>query len=151
MATHLEPSEPVTSMGITAADSRPAVGAGAVTHPGTLSGTVLSPTARRLAVGYVRVRPDTSAADSDQVTGRLSAFATRSGLDLVDIYTDRHPFRRSAFGALLHALRRPDITAVVIPAPRHLSEFDGIYRGMRMLIEVETRCEVVVMDDGIAP
>ncbi|MFG1956617.1 hypothetical protein [Nonomuraea sp. NPDC049028] len=151
MATHLEPSEPATRKGITAGDSRPIVRAGPVAQPGTLLGSALLPTTQRLAVGYVRLRPVTNAADRDQVTVHLWAFATRSGLDLVGIYTDRHPFRRSAFGALLHALRSPDITAVVIPTPGHLSEFDGIYRGMRMLIEVETRCEVVIMDDGTAP
>lgn len=144
MTTHLEPSEPVTGGGIGAADSRSNVGAGPVTHPGPLPGSAHLP--QRRAVGYVRLRPDADAADSDQVTAHLHAFATRSGLVLVDIYTEpAHVYRRSAFGELLQALCRPDITAVVVPDPWHLSEFDGIYQAMHALIELETGADVLVM------
>jgi hypothetical protein len=95
-----------------------------------------------LAVGYVRLGPNT---DTDQVAERLRAFAYRCGLVLVDIYTDQHAFRRSAFGELLQALCRPDVNAVVIPGPEHLSEFDGMFQAMRALIEIETGADVLVM------
>jgi len=113
---------------------------GLFAHPAPLPGSALPPTARRLAVGYARLWPNTDAADSDQVTARSSAFATRSGLDLVAIYTDRHPFRRSEFGVLLHAARIPNITAVVIPGlvavvgvRRHLPRHAHAYRGTDVL------------------
>jgi hypothetical protein len=143
VTTHLQPSEPVTGGGCLAASGCPIVGAGPVTHPGSLPGSALPLTARRQAVGYVRLLPDT--ADRDQATARLRAFAARSGLDLVNIYTDHHAYHRSAFGELLQALCNPDITAVVIPSPEHLSEFDGIYQAMRALIEIETGADVLVM------
>jgi hypothetical protein len=148
VTAHLEPPAPVTGGGQSAAESRLHDGADPGTDPGTLPGSAL-PTAqtRRLAVGYVRLRPDDS---GDQLTARMRAFAHRSGLELVDIYIEPpHVFRRSAFGALIETLRRSDIRAVVVPAPEHLSEFDGIYRAMRTLIKLETRSEVFIMsDDG---
>ncbi|WP_440073983.1 hypothetical protein [Streptosporangium sp. OZ121] len=144
MTTQHAAPEPVTGEGYLTASSRPIVGAGPVTHPGPLPGSALPPTARRLAVGYVRLLPGTHTADSDQVTARLRAFAARSGLDLVNVYTDHHAYR-SAFGELLQALCDPDITAVVIPAPEALSEFDGVYQAMRTLIELETGADVLVM------
>ncbi|MFC4009403.1 hypothetical protein ACFOY2_19380 [Nonomuraea purpurea] len=143
MTAHLEPSEPMIGEGQPPADDRPIAGAGLVTHPGPLPG--LAHSSRRLAVGYVWLRSDIDAADSDQLAARLSAFAARSGLHLVDIYTDRHPFRRSAFGALLQALCSPDVNAVVVPAPDHFSEFNGVYQAMRALIELETGADVLVM------
>ncbi|MEV6156221.1 hypothetical protein AB0L53_38345 [Nonomuraea sp. NPDC052129] len=98
----------------------------------------------------MRLLPDASGDGGDQLTARMRAFAHRSGLELVSVYTEPpHVFRRAAFGALIEALRRSDICAVVVPAPKHLSEFDGIYRAMRTLIELETRSEVVIMsEDG---
>ncbi|WP_436760328.1 hypothetical protein [Streptosporangium sp. V21-05] len=145
MTTQHAAPEPVIGGGYLAAPSRPIVGAGPVTHPGPLPGSALPPTARRQAVGYVRLLPATDTADRDQVTARLRAFAARSGLELVNIYTDHHAYRRSAFGELLQALCDPGITAVVIPTPEALSEFDGIYQAMRALIAMETGADVLVM------
>ncbi|HUR02167.1 MAG TPA: hypothetical protein VM347_06495 [Nonomuraea sp.] len=144
MTAHLESPTPVTGGGPSAAESCPHDGAG------TLPGSALPTSqARRLAVGYIRLRPDTDDDSGEQLTARLSAFAHRSGLTLTDIYTEPlHVFRRSAFGALIEALRRPEICAVVAPSPEHLSEFDGIYQAMRTLIELETCAEVVIMSDN---
>ncbi|MGW2143421.1 hypothetical protein ACWCOT_03860 [Nonomuraea bangladeshensis] len=41
--------------------------------------------------------------------------------------------------------------AVIIPALWHLSEFDGIHRGIRMVIEKETQSIVVVADEKTTP
>ncbi|MEV0595984.1 hypothetical protein [Nonomuraea cavernae] len=79
------------------------------------------------------------------LTETLRGFTARAGLDLVGIYIDQHAYRRSAFGELLQALCRPDVTVVVIPTSEHLSEFDGIYQAMRALIEIETGADVLVM------
>ncbi|WP_219471718.1 hypothetical protein [Nonomuraea rhizosphaerae] len=93
----------------------------------------------------MRFLPDADTADIKKVSAALREFAVGSRLDLVAIYTDQHVYRRSAFGELLQALCRPDITTVVIPAPEHLSEFHGIYQAMRALIELETGADVLVM------
>ncbi|MEU6715400.1 hypothetical protein ABZ897_28380 [Nonomuraea sp. NPDC046802] len=151
MTTHLDPPEPIGG-GLSAADSRPHDGAGPVTHPGTLPGSAFPPTRRHRAVGYIRLRPTDPPGHGDRLAASLSMIAARSGLDLIDIYTEPpHPYRRTAFLALIQTLRSPHVHAVVIPAPWHLSEFDGIYRGMRMLIEGETRSEVVIADEWTAP
>lgn len=144
MTTQHAAPEPVIGEGYQAAPSRPMVGAGPVRHPGPLPGPTLPTTARRLAVGYMRLSPGTNTLDSDQVTARMRAFAARSGLDLVNTFADHYVYR-SAFGELLQALCDPDITAVIIPTPEHLSEFDGIYKAMRALIELETGADVLVM------
>ncbi|MER7366899.1 hypothetical protein [Nonomuraea wenchangensis] len=115
---------------------RAARGTGPVTPPGS---------AQPLAVGYVRLRPGPDTAESDHLPESLRGFAARAGLDLVDIYTDRHAYRRPAFGELLQALCRPEVNTVIIPTPEHLSEFDGIYQAMRALIEMETGADVLVM------
>ncbi|MEU7853324.1 hypothetical protein [Nonomuraea sp. NPDC049141] len=150
MTTQHAAPEPVIGGDYLATTGRPVVGVAPVTHPGPLTASALPPTARCRAVGYVRLRPDTDTAASEQVTARLRGFAARSGLDLVGIYTEHpHPFRQSAFGELLQALCRPDISTVVIPGPEHLSEFDGIYQAMRALIEIETGADVLVMSHTI--
>jgi hypothetical protein len=143
VTTHLDPSEPVTGGGYLVASGRTNAGTGSSEMPGPLPGAAHPP--RRLAVGYVRLRPDADAAERGQVTAQVVEFAARSGLDLVGIYTDRHSYRRSAFGELLQALCDPDVNAVIIPTPEHLSEFDGMYQAMRALIEIETGADVLVM------
>jgi len=131
----------MTGGGYLTAERRPIVGADPVTYPGPLPGSAHPP--RRLAVGYVRLRPD--AAERNRVAAQVVAFAARSGMHLIHIYTDRHAVRRSAFGELLQALCDPDVNAVIIPTPEHLSEFDGMYQAMRTLIEIETGADVLVM------
>jgi hypothetical protein len=96
----------------------------------------------------VRLRPDTDTADRGHVTAQVVEFAARSGLHLVHIYIDRHAVRRSAFGELLQALCDPDMSAVIIPTPEHLSEFDGMYQAMRVLIEIETGADVLVISQN---
>ncbi|MEU6795518.1 hypothetical protein ABZ907_27820 [Nonomuraea wenchangensis] len=121
---------------------RPEGGVGPVAHPGSAQPP------RPLAVGYVRLRPGPGTAERDHLAESLRGFAARAGLDLVDIYTDEHAYRRPAFGELLQALCRPEVNAVIIPTTEHLSEFDGIYQAMRALIEIETSADVWVMSQN---
>jgi hypothetical protein len=104
------------------------------------------------AVGYIRLRPTDPPGHADQLAEHLRAVAARSGLELIDIYTEpAHTHRRTAFGSLLRTLLSPDVHAVIIPALWHLSECDGIHRGIRMVIEKETQSIVVVADEETAP
>ncbi|MFG1615081.1 hypothetical protein ACGFI3_20160 [Nonomuraea wenchangensis] len=137
MSTQHAVPEPVIGKGF-----RAARGTGPVTHPGSAQPS------RPLAVGYVRLRPGPDTAECDNLAESLRGFAARVGLDMVDIYTDRHAYRRPAFGELLQALCRPEVNAVIIPTPEHLSEFDGIYQAMRALIEIETGADVLVMSQN---
>ncbi|MEV0627296.1 hypothetical protein [Nonomuraea wenchangensis] len=137
MTTQHAAPEPVIGKGFRAARR-----AGPVTHPGSAQPS------RPLAVGYVRLRPGSDTAERDHLPESLRGFAARAGLDLVDIYTDRHAYRRPAFGELLQALCRPEVNTVIIPTPEHLSEFDGIYQAMRALIEIETGADVLVMSQN---
>ncbi|MEV0597606.1 hypothetical protein [Nonomuraea cavernae] len=103
------------------------------------------------AVGYIRLRPTDPPGHADQLAERLLTVAARSGLELIDIYTEpAHTHRRTAFGSLLRTLLSPDVHAVIIPALWHLSEVDGIHRGIRMVIEKETQSIVVVADEETA-
>ncbi|MGW2144324.1 hypothetical protein ACWCOT_08455 [Nonomuraea bangladeshensis] len=137
MTTQHAAPEPVIGKGFRASRNT-----GPVTHPGSAQPS------RPLAVGYVRLRPGPDSAEHDHLAGSLRGFAARAGLDLVDIYTDRHAYRRPAFGELLQALCRPEVSTVIIPTPEHLSEFDGIYQAMRALIEIETGADVLVMSQN---
>jgi len=80
----------------------------------------------------------------------MRAFAYRSALALAATYTEQSDVSSregAAFSALVEALRRPHIHAVVIPSPGHFSRFGGMYRAMRTGIETETGADVLVMSD----
>jgi hypothetical protein len=62
----------------------------------------------------------------------MRVFAHRSGL---------------AFSALVEALRRPHIHAVVIPSVGPFSHFSGMYRATRTVTETETDADVFIMSD----
>jgi hypothetical protein len=87
---------------------------------------------------------------ADLVIADLRAFAHRCGLALADVYMEQpgaFSRERAAFSAMVKALRRPHIQAVVIPSLGHFSRFGGMYRAMRTVIETETGAEVLVMSD----
>lgn len=79
----------------------------------------------------------------------IRVFACRSGLVLADVFIDSVgvPASREGvvFSALVEALRRPHIQAVVVPGREHFSRFAGLFRAMCTVIEVETRADVLVM------
>jgi hypothetical protein len=85
----------------------------------------------------------------------MDAFAHRSGLALADTYTEQpevSSHQGAAFSALVEALRRPHIHAVVFPSAGHFSRFGGRYRAMCAVIETETGTDVLVMsnnDEGV--
>lgn len=78
-----------------------------------------------MVCGYVRARlcvPETGVNSLQQA---LCTYAHREGLTLADIYIERHeddskPLARSAFVAMVDALRRPDMYGVLIPSLCHL-------------------------------
>jgi hypothetical protein len=104
-----------------------------------------------LVVGYLRVWPTDPPGHADALTAQLRAFADRSGLVLADVYTEQPDVSSregAAFDALVEALRRPHIHAVVIPSPEHFSRFGGMYRAMRTVIGAETSADVLVVSNG---
>jgi hypothetical protein len=101
-------------------------------------------------VGYKRLQASDPPGLADQLNAEMRAFAHRCGLALADVYTEQPDVSSregAAFSALIEALRRPHIHAVVIPSPGHFSRFGGMYRAMRTVIETETGADVLVMSD----
>ncbi|MGH4011633.1 MAG: hypothetical protein ACRDTH_26295 [Pseudonocardiaceae bacterium] len=70
---------------------------------------------------------------------------------MADVYTEQQPDvscrEGAAFCALVEALRRPHIHAVIIPTPEHFSRFGGMYRAMCAVINVETGADVLIMSN----
>ena len=124
----------------------------AMLRPGRVAGPALQVCAgsrlRPLVVGYLRILLTDPPGHGDQLAAELSTFADRSGLALADIYTE-HPDVSSrqgaAFDALIEALRRPHIHAVLIPSPQHFSRFGGMYRAMCTVIDIETGADILIM------
>jgi hypothetical protein len=128
--------------------------AGPATHPGGVAGPALAPCAgprlRPLVVGYLRLQASGPLGLADQLIAEMRVFAHRCGLVLADVYIEQpcvSSHEGAAFSALVEALRRPHIHAVVIPSPGHFSRFGGMYHAMRTVIETETGADVLVMSD----
>lgn len=128
---------------------------GPATRPGGAAGPTLAPCAgprlRPLVVGYMRLQASDPPGLANQLNADMHTFAHRSGLALADVYTEQPDVSSregTAFSALVEALRRPHIHAVVIPSPGHFSRFGGIYHAMRTVIETETGADVLVMIEG---
>jgi hypothetical protein len=105
---------------------------------------------RPLVVGYMRLQASDPLGLADQLNAEMRAFAHRCGLALADVYIEQPDVSSregAAFSALVEALRRPHIHAVVIPSPGHFSRFGGMYQAMRTVIETETGADVLVMFD----
>jgi hypothetical protein len=105
---------------------------------------------RPLVVGYLHLQASDPLGFADQLTAEMHAFAHRCGLALADVYTEQPDVSSregAVFRALVEALRRPHIHAVVIPSPGHFSCFGGMYQAMRALIEAETGADVLIMTD----
>jgi len=105
---------------------------------------------RPLAFGYFRLRAADPPDVGERFTAEMQGYAEREGLTLAEVYND--PFEppagvsdRSAFCALVDALRRDDTTAVIIPAPEHLSRRSGGYTERRTIIETEAGARLLVI------
>jgi hypothetical protein len=88
---------------------------------------------------------------ADQLNAEMRAFAHRCSLALTDIYTEQPGVSSregAAFSALVEALRRPHIHAVIIASPGHFSRFGGMYQAMRTVIQMETGADVLVMSNS---
>lgn len=103
-----------------------------------------------LALGYLRHwetdPPEVAAA----LTAELHAYAEKEGLTLADVYTDlldppADQPGRTAFCALMDALRRHDACSVIIALPVHLSRHPRNYLARRTMIEDEAGARLHVI------
>ena len=105
---------------------------------------------RPLVLGYLRLWAADPVEVGVRLTEELHAYADREGLVIADVLTDRYdppPDQpdRSAFCALLDALRRYDSGGVLIPSPEHLSRMPRSYRARRTIIEAEAGARLLIM------
>jgi hypothetical protein len=104
-----------------------------------------------LVFGYLRLHPADPPQIGARLTAEMRAYAEREGFLLADVYTDHldppadRP-ERSAFCALMDALRRRDACGVIIPTPQHLSRQPGSYAARRTIIEAEVGARLHVVD-----
>jgi hypothetical protein len=115
-------------------------------------GTERDSAVQPMVCGYIRARLCVPQSGASSLQRALCAYARREGLTLADIYIEWHeddsrPLGRSAFVAMVDALRRPDMYGVLIPSLCHFSRFPGVQQAMRGLIEVETGARVLIMEN----
>jgi hypothetical protein len=108
---------------------------------------------RHVILGYLRVLPDSDARTTAQTLSRMAGFAARNGYQLGQVYQDvADPYgERPALGALVLALRDPDVHGVIVPNLDHLSRFEPAAYTTRERIEFDTHTRVLVMDDPTPP
>jgi hypothetical protein len=78
----------------------------------------------------------------------LRTFAYRSGLALANVYFKElgvFSGEGTASSALVNALHRPHLHAVVVRSQEHFSRFGGMYRPMCTVIKSETDADIPVM------
>ncbi len=105
---------------------------------------------RPLAFGYLRVQPGDSVEVHTGLVEDIRRFADDEGLTLAEVYTDPYDAPderqgRSAFCALMDALRRSDAEAVIVLSPGHLSRQPYGYRMRTTIIEVEAGARLLVI------
>lgn len=109
-----------------------------------------------LVLGYLRL-PDTDAPEpAAMFIEAMRTYAEQEGMTLADCYIDRlDPADgfpdRSAFCALMDALRRLDASAVIIPAPEHLSRHARTFAARRTIIETEAGAQLLILPSGHRP
>ncbi len=105
---------------------------------------------RPLALGYLRRQAGDYRQTRDALIVDMHGFAEREGLTLGDVFTDAFDASgerqgRSAFCALMDALRRSGAHAVIIPSPCHLSRQPESYRMRSAIIEREAGVRLLVV------
>jgi hypothetical protein len=100
---------------------------------------------RPLIIGYLNPRPFTSDEEVARLKRELTSYADREGFSLADIYVEQVGSHASAFNALIDAVKRQDVQAVVVPALYHLARFPGLQLAMKELLERETGARVLVV------
>jgi hypothetical protein len=84
-----------------------------------MSGTTPVDT-RPLLLGYVRAHLLMTAAELVQIKDQLVTFAQAEGFTLGKVYTEHAHTFPAAFEALVQAVRRDEVRAVVVPSLQHL-------------------------------
>lgn len=76
---------------------------------------------RPLLLGYIRRHLLTTDAELDETTERLSLFAAMEGFSLGTVYVEHLETTPAAFEALVEAVNRYEVTAVVVPSMLHFA------------------------------
>lgn len=97
---------------------------------------------RPLALGYLRLHASGPPEIGAALTAELRAYADREGLTLADVYVDLFDppasnVERAGFCALMDAVRRHEVHAVIIPGAEHLSRRPSDYIARRTIIVAE--------------
>ncbi len=98
-----------------------------------------------LAVGYMRIRENTSLASPDLLRQQMVAYAADRGLILKRVLVDSGESAHSAFADLMDALCETGADAVVIPSMDHLARMEGVGYAIKDHIERETNASVLVV------
>lgn len=81
----------------------------------------------------------------DRLRLGLADYAGREGFTLRHAYVERAHVGAPEFNALIAALKRTDVNAVVVPALHHFAHSPGIRLAMKEHLERETGAQVLVM------
>lgn len=94
---------------------------------------------RPLMLGYLCEPPLHSEAATGKLKSLLEEFARREGYALGTVYIDHLPTTPAAFEALLEAIRRYEVDAVVVPTKAHLEPLGEPSKMLRLTQETNAR------------
>ncbi|GAA3084013.1 hypothetical protein JOF29_004415 [Kribbella aluminosa] len=92
-----------------------------------------------LMLGYLCEPPLHSQAATEKLKILLKAFARREGYALGTVYVEHLPTAPAAFEALLEAIRRYEVDAVVVPTKTHLEPLGEPSKMQRLTRETNAR------------
>jgi nucleotide-binding universal stress UspA family protein len=94
---------------------------------------------RPLMLGYLCEPPLHSEAATEKLKTLLAEFAQREGYALGTVYVEHLPTTPAAFDALLEAIRRYEVDAVVVPTRAHLEPLGEPSKMQRLTRETNAR------------
>jgi len=100
---------------------------------------------RPLLLGYVRVHQGMTEAELVRAKDRLHTFAQVEGFAMGAVFTEYAETAPAAFHALVDAVKRHEVRAIVVPSRRHLAVL-GALPTLERYLECCTGAPVLTVD-----
>jgi hypothetical protein len=101
-----------------------------------------------LLFGYVRLREPGATQHVPRLRKQLRDFAIHEGYTLAEVLVEHDRGGSSAFAGLLDLIKRYPGSRAVVPSLDHLAELPGVRQALVALIQQETGCPVLVVDEA---
>ncbi|MFC4033070.1 hypothetical protein ACFO3J_16475 [Streptomyces polygonati] len=101
--------------------------------------------------GYMRLAADSGGSDEGAaIKEELTAYATREGFTLTQLFVEQVRAGAPAFDCLATALQRGGVHDVIVPSLWHFAQLPGLQMAMRDHIEKEIGARIWIVQ-GVQP